>query len=145
MVMICVVETEGKRIWRMASSEEKISAVTLDALGTIVRLEPPAPRLVRAMADRGISISIGTAERAFAAEISFYRAHHLRGSDAAGLNSLRMSCAEVLGKHLPPAVQVRIGTALSKPQCSTACNSLRSAEREMCCVGFEKRVCASLS
>jgi putative hydrolase of the HAD superfamily len=75
-------------------------AVSLDALGTLVELEPPAPRLVRALARRGVDIGVDAAERAFAAEIAYYVDHHLEGFDAASLGALRHRCAAVLGESL---------------------------------------------
>ena len=72
-------------------------AVLLDALGTLVRLEPPAPRL-RAELERATGVDVGAeaAERGFAAEIAYYLDNHMRGGDAAGLESLRDDCARVL-------------------------------------------------
>ena len=60
------------------------TAVSLDALGTLVELEPPAPRLVRALAERGVEVTEDAAERAFAAEIAYYLEHHLEGSRRGG-------------------------------------------------------------
>ena len=76
-------------------------AVLLDALGTLVRLEPPAPRL-RAQLRRlaGVEVSDHAAERAFRAEIAYYLDHHLDGRDPASLELLRDRCAEVLGGAL---------------------------------------------
>jgi len=74
--------------------------VLLDALGTLVRLEPPAPRLRAALAARGMEVSLEQAERALAAEIAFYLDHHLEGSDREGLERLRDRCAEVAGRVL---------------------------------------------
>lgn len=76
------------------------TAVSLDALGTLVELEPPAPRLVRALALRGVEVGVDAAERAFAAEIAYYLDHHLEGGDPESLNALRDRCAEVLGASL---------------------------------------------
>ncbi len=70
-------------------------AVLLDALGTLVELAPPAPRL-RAELERraGIDIGLEAAERGFAAEIGHYLANHMRGSDRERLELLRDECAE---------------------------------------------------
>jgi putative hydrolase of the HAD superfamily len=76
------------------------TAVSLDALGTLVELEPPAPRLVRALARRGVEVGLAAAERAFAAEIAYYVEHHLEGFDPASLDALRDRCAAVLGESL---------------------------------------------
>jgi putative hydrolase of the HAD superfamily len=73
----------------------------LDALGTLVSLEPPAPRLRAGLADRfGIAISDTQAQRAIAAEIAFYRTHLDEGRDATSLAELRGRCAEVIRSAL---------------------------------------------
>ena len=74
-----------------------VRAVLLDALGTLVELAPPAPRLRRALEARtGIDVGVEAAERGFAAEISHYLANHMRAGDAAGLERLRDDCAEAM-------------------------------------------------
>ena len=79
-----------------------VRALSLDALGTILCLEPPAPRLRRALAARfGVELDRAAVERAIAAEIAYYRAHHLEGSDPARLDDLRRRCAQVVDRHLP--------------------------------------------
>ncbi len=79
-----------------------VQAVLLDAMGTLVELEPPAPLLRRALSERlGARVSLEHAERAMAAEIAFYRAHHLQGEDPAGLLALRRACAAVVRDCLP--------------------------------------------
>jgi putative hydrolase of the HAD superfamily len=76
--------------------------VLLDALGTLVRLEPPAPRLRRELAARfGLELSEVEAERAIAAEIAYYRSHLDDGRDQATVAALRRRCAEALGAALP--------------------------------------------
>lgn len=69
-------------------------AVLLDALGTLVELQPPAPRLRARLAEEGFEVSEERAAAGFAAEISYYLAHHLEGSDRARLDHLRDRCAE---------------------------------------------------
>jgi putative hydrolase of the HAD superfamily len=71
-------------------------AVLLDALGTLVELQPPAPRLRKALAARGFEVSQERAAAGFAAEISYYLAHHLEGSDRERLDDLRDRCAEAM-------------------------------------------------
>jgi len=70
--------------------------VTLDALGTLVELDRPVPRLVAELRARGIEASEAQAAVALAEEIAYYRAHHDLGADAASLELLRARCAEVL-------------------------------------------------
>ena len=79
-------------------------AVLLDALGTLLALEPPAPLLVAELAARGVAISEAEADAALRAEIAYYRAHHDEAVDAAALADLRDRCAAVLQRHLPAPV-----------------------------------------
>jgi putative hydrolase of the HAD superfamily len=74
--------------------------VFLDALGTLVELQPPAPRLRALLAERGFEISLEQAERGFVAEITYYLEHHLEGSDRAALEDLRDRCAVELMRGL---------------------------------------------
>jgi putative hydrolase of the HAD superfamily len=71
-------------------------AVLLDALGTLVELQPPGPRLRAQLAARGFEVSEERAAAAFAAEIAYYLEHNLEGSDRERLNDLRDRCAEVM-------------------------------------------------
>lgn len=75
----------------------KLRAVLLDALGTLVELRPPAPRL-RALLERstGVDVGLEAAERGFRAEIAYYLDHHMEGGDRKGLERLRDDCAEVM-------------------------------------------------
>jgi putative hydrolase of the HAD superfamily len=79
-------------------------ALLLDALGTLVALEPPAPILRAELAAcLGIEITEADASRAIAMEIAYYRAHLDEGVDADRLAALRLRCAEVLRDALPPS------------------------------------------
>jgi putative hydrolase of the HAD superfamily len=71
-------------------------AVLLDALGTLVELRPPGPRLRALLAERGFQVSEQRAAAAFAAEISYYLQHNLEGSDRERLDDLRDRCAETM-------------------------------------------------
>ncbi len=71
-------------------------AVLLDALGTLVELQPPATRLRALLAEAGFEVSEEQAARGFGAEIDYYIAHHGEGSDRASLDELRDRCAEVM-------------------------------------------------
>jgi putative hydrolase of the HAD superfamily len=85
----------------MAVRGLKVSAVLLDALGTLVELEPPAPRLAAELRGRfGLEVSLPQAERAIGVEIAHYRAHLDEGRNAAGLAALRARCAQVLADEL---------------------------------------------
>ena len=74
----------------------------LDALGTLVELEAPAPRLRDELRRRlGLSVSEAEAQRAIAAEMVYYRAHLDEGRDPPSLAGLRTRCAEALWRALP--------------------------------------------
>jgi putative hydrolase of the HAD superfamily len=75
-------------------------AVLLDALGTLVELRPPAPRLRRELARFGFEVSEERAAAGFGAEIAYYLAHHLDGSDPEALDDLRDRCAQALMDEL---------------------------------------------
>jgi putative hydrolase of the HAD superfamily len=78
-------------------------AVMFDALGTLVELQPPAPRLRDACRGQlGIEIEAEEAERAMELEIAYYRAHLDQGRDAESLEALRLACASVVREALPP-------------------------------------------
>jgi putative hydrolase of the HAD superfamily len=77
--------------------------VTLDALGTLVRLRAPAPLLVYELRARGVEVCERHAAQALAAEIAYYRAHHDSASDDASLALLRDRCGEVLRAALARA------------------------------------------
>jgi putative hydrolase of the HAD superfamily len=76
-------------------------AVLLDALGTLLRLEPPAPRLREELRRRaGIEVDEATAQRGFEAEIAYYLQHHLEGRDPDSLEDLRARCAAAMGEAM---------------------------------------------
>jgi putative hydrolase of the HAD superfamily len=72
----------------------EVKAVLLDGMGTLVRLDPPARALAAAL-----GVDEATAERAFRAEVDYYLAHQLDGSNASALADLRTRCAEVMAKE----------------------------------------------
>jgi putative hydrolase of the HAD superfamily len=80
-----------------------VRALLLDALGTLLALEPPAPILRRELAERfDIDVTEAQAASALAAEIAYYRAHLDEGRDVRSLVALRRRCAEALRTALPP-------------------------------------------
>lgn len=94
----------------MPGRDARKRGVLLDALGTLVELEPPAPRLVAELAGRWqVELPLAAAEAAFAAEIRYYKAHQLEGRDEASLAALRRRCAGVLHGALPAPVRERVG------------------------------------
>lgn len=87
-------------------------AILLDALGTLVALAPPAPRLRVELASRyGVSVSEPEAERAIAAEIAFYRRHLDQGRDPESLAELRLQCADALREALPAPARLALPAA----------------------------------
>jgi len=76
---------------------ERIRAILLDALGTLLYFEPPAPLLRAALRERlGVEVSEMAADSAIRAEIAYYRAHLHEGRDAASLADLRRRSAEAM-------------------------------------------------
>ncbi len=85
----------------------------IDAMGTLVRLEPPVPLLRAELLDRfGVDVSDAEVAAALRAEIAFYRAHMGDGRDARTLQELRLRCAEVLRDALPAGPGALGGGAL---------------------------------
>ena len=72
----------------------------LDALGTLVELQPPAPRLARLLRESGFEVSEEQAAAGFMAEIAYYLDHHLDGSDPERVERLRDRCAEEMRRAL---------------------------------------------
>jgi putative hydrolase of the HAD superfamily len=77
-----------------------VKAVLLDALGTLVELQPPAPRLQRLLRQAGFDVSEERAATGFGAEIAYYLDHHLEGSDHERLERLRDRCADEMRRAL---------------------------------------------
>jgi putative hydrolase of the HAD superfamily len=75
----------------------RLAAVTLDAMGTLVAIEPPAPRLQRSLARRlGLEVDLARCEGAMRVEMRHYRAHCTGAHDAPTLATLRLECASLL-------------------------------------------------
>ena len=107
-------------------------AVLLDALGTLISFEPPAPRLRLALRERlGIDVSLEAADAAMRAEIAYYRQHLHEGRDAESLAGLRSRCAAAMGPVL--GVDVPVGALLDAlhffayPDAAPALRELRAA------------------
>jgi putative hydrolase of the HAD superfamily len=76
---------------------ERIRAVLLDALGTLVHFEPPAPLLRAELRERlGIEVTAEAAEAAIRDEIAYYRAHLHQGRDPESLADLRRRSADAM-------------------------------------------------
>jgi putative hydrolase of the HAD superfamily len=117
-------------------SRKGLRAVLLDAFGTLVALEPPAPRLRSELRRRiGLEVSAEAAEAAFRAEIAFYLEHHLEGANEPSLDALRDRCAAVLADALAleprdrPAVRAAMLDSLrfsAQPDAEEALGALRA-------------------
>jgi putative hydrolase of the HAD superfamily len=110
--------------------------VLLDALGTLLTFDPPAPLLRAALRERlGVEVPEATAAAAMKAEIAYYRAHLHEGRDAASLASLRRRSAEAMRPALgidadPDALSGALLAALrfrAYPDAAPALRALRAA------------------
>ncbi|HXD59338.1 MAG TPA: HAD-IA family hydrolase [Thermoleophilaceae bacterium] len=82
-------------------AQQAILAVTVDALGTLVWMEPPAPHLREQLRRAaGVEVSEEQAAKAFGDEIAYYLRHHLEGRDPESLSELRDRCAGVVRTSL---------------------------------------------
>ena len=76
-------------------------AILLDALGTLLAIEDPAPRLAGLLRERhAIEVSSAQAGQALRAEMSYYREHCIRAADAERLQALRLECAAIVAREL---------------------------------------------
>jgi putative hydrolase of the HAD superfamily len=72
-----------------------VDAVTIDALGTLVRLRDPVPALQEGLRRAGFERDAETVRAAFVAEVAHYKPRCSRGRDAASLQDLREECVGV--------------------------------------------------
>jgi putative hydrolase of the HAD superfamily len=76
-------------------------AVTFDAMGTLVAIEPPGPRLQRSLERRlGHAVELARCEAAMRVEMRHYRAHCISARDAPSLAALRLECSSLLADAL---------------------------------------------
>ena len=80
-------------------SAERLDAVTVDAMGTVVELDDPPGRLRSALAARGVERSRDEVKAAFEAEVAYYLPRTLEGADEASLSDLRRRCTAVFLEH----------------------------------------------
>lgn len=109
-------------------------AVLLDALGTLVELEPPWTHLA---AELGTAVD----ERLVAAvraEMAYYKAHAHEGRDERTLADLRERCAEVLSRELGSEVGIEQMMRAIRfrpfPDAAAALASLRGRGLALACV-----------
>jgi HAD superfamily hydrolase (TIGR01549 family) len=99
-----------------------VDAVTLDALGTLVRLRDPVPALRAALAERGVERDADIVRRAFRAEVAHYKPRCATGRDAESLAALREECVAVFLREsdaqLEPAsfVEAFVGALAFEPE-----------------------------
>lgn len=110
-------------------------AIFLDALGTLVELEPPWVGLRAALGDGVPEDRLITAVRA---EMAYYKAHSHEGRDPASLADLRARCAELLSREL--GTEVGVETLVESirfapfPDAPPALSELRSRGLKLVCV-----------
>ena len=76
---------------------QRTRAVLLDALGTLLYFDPPAPHLRDELRERlGAEVPAEAAAAAIKAEIAYYRAHLQEGRDPASLADLRRRSADAM-------------------------------------------------
>jgi putative hydrolase of the HAD superfamily len=116
----------------MASSSTK--AVFLDALGTLVELEPPWVHLA---AELGVEPSDELA-RAVRKEMAYYKEHSHEGRDEASVAALRVRCADILSWELDREVPVEKMMASIRfqpyPDAAPALAGLRAHGQRLVCV-----------
>lgn len=110
-------------------------ACLLDALGTTVRLLPPAERIDPALID---GVAAERVRAAFGAEMSYYAAHAHEASDAERLAALRARCARLLSDGLGREVSVADLMASivfeAYPDAGPALDALRADGVRLVCV-----------
>jgi len=77
----------------------ELDAVTVDAMGTLVELDDPAPQLRAALAERGVERSLDDVAAGFRAEVAYYLPRTLEGRDEASLLDLLRRCTAVFLEH----------------------------------------------
>jgi putative hydrolase of the HAD superfamily len=109
-------------------------AVFLDALGTMVELEPPWTHLATAL---GIEAD-GRVVAAVRKEMDFYAAHAHEGTDEAALADLRARCAALLSSELEREVGVEQMMSSIRfrayPDAPPALDALRGRGARLVCV-----------
>ncbi len=111
-----------------------LRCVSLDALGTLVELEPPWPLLA---AELGIAAD-ERVERAMRAEMRYYREHSHEGRDAGSLAALRRRCARIvsegLGRRVTPDQLMAAIRFRAYPDAKPALRELRGIGLRLVCV-----------
>ncbi len=101
-----------------------VKAVLLDAFGTLVTLDAPAPLLRALLAERlRVTVTEAQAATALRAEIGYYRDHLHEGVDAMRVAELHGRCAQVLREALPRSPE--LDRAAPETVTATLLDSLR--------------------
>jgi putative hydrolase of the HAD superfamily len=119
-----------------------LDAVTVDAMGTIVELDDPAPRLQQALAERGFERGLEEVAEAFRAEVAYYIPRTLEGRDEASLADLGRRCTAVFLEHARAGLEPEafapafLGSIVFRPLegAARALGRLRRAGLELACV-----------
>ena len=110
-------------------------AILLDALGTLIELEPPWVHLAGALGD---GVPPDRLKAAVRTEMRYYRAHSDEGQDADSLADLRQRCADVLSRELGRTVDVETLMAVIRfrafPDAPPALAHLREQGLTLVCV-----------
>jgi HAD superfamily hydrolase (TIGR01549 family) len=119
-------------VGQAASSQTR--AVLLDALGTLVELEPPWVHLAEALGTPAGEPLV----RAVRAEMDYYRDHSHEGRDPDSLAELRARCAGVLSRALGQEVPVEMMMSAIRfrafPDAQPALAELRGLGLRLVCV-----------
>jgi putative hydrolase of the HAD superfamily len=118
----------------MAPTPTPMRAVLLDALGTLVELEPPWVHLAKALGTQPDARLVG----AVRAEMDYYRAHSHEGRDPISLAELRGRCAavlsEALGEEIPVETMMSAIRFRAFPDAAPALAELRGLGLRLVCV-----------
>lgn len=110
-------------------------AVFIDALGTMLWLQPPWENVPAPIADE---VGAERLRDAFIAEITYYREHIDEGRDASSLAELRSRCAEVLSREAGRRFTVEEMMAAIRfspfPETAGALTELRELGLKLVCV-----------
>jgi putative hydrolase of the HAD superfamily len=117
-----------------ANSAGIVRMITLDALGTMVELEPPWEHLARELGREADPALV----RAVRAEMRYYREHAHTGRDEGSLAELRERCAEVLsaelGQEVDAETMMRAIRFRAYPDAAPALSELRERGLRLMCV-----------
>ncbi|WP_372789151.1 HAD family hydrolase [Paraconexibacter sp.] len=81
-------------------TSRRYDLVLLDALGTILDLEPPGPHLAAALERRGARVTPDDAHAAMVTEMTYYRANCDTAGSLEALAGLRERCARIVADEL---------------------------------------------